>query len=255
MTGRGHRTRRASGHELTPGLETAWGIRGRPERGPRPALSLPRIVEAAIGLASSHGLEAVSMGRVAAALGVATMSLYRYVDGKDELLALMMDAVFAAPPQAAAPGEGWRSGLSRWAREHRAVLSRHPWIVRVPIGGPPILPNQLLWVERGLECLGRSRLSEEEKLSVLLLVNGFVRNDALLASDLEIAARTGGAAARDAMSAYGALLSRLVNPQRFPALTALVAAGVFERAGPPDADFDFGLERVLDGIAALIRQR
>ena len=89
----------------------------------------------------------------------------------------------------------------------------------------------------------------------MLLLNGFVRNEALLKSDLESAARTAGAAARQAKSSYGRLLSQLIDAQRFPAIHAVVAAGVFEGPDAPDADFEFGLERILDGVAALMHGR
>ena len=134
--------------DLPASVETAWGIRERPAKGPKPGLSLSQIVDAAVQVASSDGLGAVSMSRVATELGAATMSLYRYVATKDELLTLMVDAVFKDPP-AMVPRERWRAALSRWAREHLAVLRRHPWVVRVPLSGPPIMPNQVAWFERG----------------------------------------------------------------------------------------------------------
>lgn len=235
--------------------QTAWGVRARSEKGPKPALSLERIVDAAVGVATADGLEAVSMGRVAAELGVATMSLYRYVDAKDELLALMMDAAFAEPPAPPEPREGWRRALSRWARAHLAVLRRNTWVVRIPISGPPTLPNQVLWFERGLACLAKVGLSERDKLSALLLVNGFVRNEALLTADLQKSARAAGAAANRAMSSYGRLLARLVQARDFPEIAALVGSGVFESPDEIDREFEFGLARILDGVKALMPQR
>jgi AcrR family transcriptional regulator len=148
------------------------------------------------------------------------MSLYRYVGAKDELLALMMDRAFQA------------------------------WVLRIPLGGPPILPNQVAWFERGLSCLRGTTLSEPEKLSALLLVNGYVRNEALLAADLLSGARAAGISMQDVMQSYKTQLSSLIDPDRFPALCAMVGAGVFDGIDEPDADFEFGLERILDGLAA-----
>ncbi len=252
MKHRVNRRRRSAEIPLPPALEAAWGIHARPSRGPKPGLTLPQIADAAVELAGAEGLEAVSMSRVAGALGVATMSLYRYVRSKDELLMLMVDAVFARPPAAASPKRRWRAALGRWAREHLAVLRRHPWVVRVPISGPPTMPNQLVWFERGLECLRDTGLAERARISALLLVNGFVRNEALLRSDLEAAA---GLSASDAMSSYGKLLGRLIDRQRFPSIAALVDSGTFEGSEPDDADFEFGLERILDGLASLLPAR
>jgi AcrR family transcriptional regulator len=247
-----------SGTGLPASIEAAWGLRARPTKGPRPGLSLERIVEAAMRIAAADGLAAVSMGRVAADLGVSTMALYRYVAAKDELLALMVDATAASVPAAPAPGESWREGLSRWAWAELAIHRRHPWGLRIPISGPPATPNQVAWLERGLQCLRDTGLAEGEKLSVMLLLTGFVRNWAMLEADLAEAAAASGAGEPAAMSGYGRLLVRLTDAERFPALHAVIEAGVFDEPdGPddPDAEFVFGLERVLDGIEALVRAR
>ena len=113
----------------------------RRDRGPRPGLSLPQIVAAsAMAIASSDDLAAVSMSRVAAELGVATMSLYRYVAAKDELLTLMMDAAFyRAFPEAA---DAWRAlaaaaGAVPALRRNLAALRQHPWVVRIPVWRTP----------------------------------------------------------------------------------------------------------------------
>src|SRR5918993_5607685 len=99
------------GTGLPASIEAAWGMRTRPNKGPRPALSLGRIVAAAVKVAAADGLQAVSMSRVAAELGVSTMSLYRYVAAKDELLALMADLPFEAPPAQRGPGGKWGAWL------------------------------------------------------------------------------------------------------------------------------------------------
>jgi AcrR family transcriptional regulator len=246
------------GTGLPASLEAAWGLRARPSKGPKRGLSLERIVEAAVKIADADGLEAVSMGRVAGDLGVSTMSLYRYVAAKDELLALMVDATAATPPAAPAPGEGWRAGLARWAWAELDIYRRHPWVLRVPISGPPATPNQLAWLEQGLRCLRDTRLAESEKLSVMLLLTGFVRNWGRLEAELLEASKASGVSTEAAMSGYGRLLARLTDPERFPALHAVIAAGVFDE-GPGDPDepdeFVFGLERVLDGVGALVRAR
>jgi AcrR family transcriptional regulator len=247
-----------SGTGLPASIEAAWGLRARSNKGPKRGLSLERIVQAAMRIAAADGLAAVSMGRVAADLGVSTMALYRYVAAKDELLALMVDATAASPPAAPAPGESWRDGLARWAWAELAIHRRHPWGLRIPISGPPATPNQVVWLERGLRCLRDTGLAEGEKLSVILLLTGFVRNWASLEADLAEAALASGAGTQAAMSDYGRLLGRLTDAERFPALHAVIDAGVLDPPdGPedPDAEFVFGLERVLDGIEALVRAR
>src|SRR5689334_22149881 len=91
-------SRRTGVHVATAGGERArtadllWGPRERPSRGPKPGLTRDGIVRAAIGVADAEGLAAVSMQRVAAEVGFTTMALYRYVPGKNELVALMVDS-------------------------------------------------------------------------------------------------------------------------------------------------------------------
>jgi len=234
-------------------IQRAWGISESSAKGPKRGLSLNRIVEAAVGVATSDGLEAVSMSRVAAEISAATMSLYRYVATKDELLMLMVDNVFKTPP-AVIPRERWRAGLSRWSREYLEVLRRHPWVVRVPISGPPITPNQVVWFEWGLWSLRATNLREEEKVSILLLLNGFIRNEVLLKTDLRIAENT-GFGEEDMKMSYGKLLSDLIDARHFPAISAAIAAGVFDQQDDPDGDFNFGLKRILDGVEALVKPR
>jgi AcrR family transcriptional regulator len=244
-----------SGTGLPASIEAAWGMRERPNKGPKPGLSLQRIVDAAVRVAAADGLQAVSMSRVAADLGVSTMSLYRYVAAKDELLALMADLTYERPPASPGPEEGWREGLSRWAWAELAVYRRHPWVLRIPISGPPVTPNAILWLERGLACLRDTGLAEGEKLSVMLLLTGFVRNQATLDADIAAAQASGATTAQEMMASYGRLLAKLTDPQRFPALHAVIAAGVLDEPDDMDAEFIFGLERVLDGIETLIQKR
>ena len=238
---------------LPASIEAAWGRRDRPSRGPKPGLSLERIVDAAVRVAGSDGLEAVSMSRVAAELGVSTMSLYRYVAAKDELLSLMVDAVMADAAPATESDrrddEDWRTGLSRWAWAYHDILRRHPWVVRVPITSPPVTPNLTAWLEHGLSTLRATGLPEPEKLSVMLLLSGFVRNEATLVAEL------GAAAEHEIMPSWGRVLGTLTDPEQFPALHAALASEAFAQDDDPDAEFAFGLDRILDGVAALVRTR
>jgi hypothetical protein len=129
-------------------------------------------------------------------------------------------------------------------------------VLRIPISGPPVTPNAIAWLEVGLDCLRDTGLEEHEKLSVILLVTGYVRNQGLLQADIA-AAQAAGAAAADPemMASYGRLLARLTDPERFPALQAVLASGAFDEPDEADYDFTFGLERVLDGIETLIDRR
>jgi AcrR family transcriptional regulator len=246
-------------------VAAAWGVRERPHKGPKPALSLARIVSAAVRVADAEGLDAVSMGRVAAELGAAPMSLYRHVAGKDELRTLMVDAAWGAPPDGAlsdgalsdgaGAGEGWRAGLARWAWALRTGARRHPWVVRIPLNSLPILPNEVGWFELALACMRDTGLTEARKASVIMLLAGYVRNLATTEADIAAAIQASGLTPAEWMSSYPRILAGLADPQRFPALTQFIAAGVFEAEDGPDDEFIFGLDRILDGLEALIGAR
>jgi AcrR family transcriptional regulator len=236
---------------LPASVETAWGVRERPSKGPKPGLSLDRIVAAAVKVAAAEGLGAVSMGRVAGELGASAMSLYRYVASKDELLALMVDAAVGPPPPASQPGENWRAGLSRWGWSYYQALGRHPWVVRVPIGGPPTTPNGVAWMEAGLASLAETGLDEGEKLSVILLLSGYVRNEVTLMADVGAAA----SGEENVSAAWSRLITRLTDAERFPALHRALESGVLDEVDDPDEDFGWRLERLLDGVDVLVRGR
>ncbi|MGH7761468.1 MAG: TetR/AcrR family transcriptional regulator [Candidatus Dormibacteraceae bacterium] len=241
--------------DLPTSIAMAWGLRNRPIKGPRRGLSLDRIVRAAIKVAVVDGLAGVSMSRVADELGASTMSLYRYLTAKDELLTLMVDTAIGVPPAVVSRRAGWRKGLSRWAYGLLSGFRLHPWALQIPIMGLPNTPNQVAWLDAGLNCLATTRLKENEKASVVLLVSGFVRNDATVSANLLAYYVASGARMTDAMRSYSRLMTQLSSGNRFPALHRMLAAGVFDKADPPDVEFAFGLERVLDGIEVLVDKR
>ncbi|MER6382167.1 TetR/AcrR family transcriptional regulator [Streptomyces sp. NPDC001250] len=239
---------------LPTSIEVAWGLREPVTKGPKRVLSLERIVGTAVKIAEESGLGAVSMNRIARELNSSTMSLYRYVSAKDELLPLMVDQAFGPP---VAPDEecvGWRAGLEHWSWSYLAVLRRHSWVVHVPIGGPPSTPNQVAWVEQGLSFLEDVNLEEAEKLSTILLLAGIVRNDAMLAVTYEAFAKP-DASGREVMMEYRRLIEKLADKERFPAINKVIQAGVFDSADDQDTEFIFALRRVLDGVDALIYRR
>lgn len=233
---------------LPPGVAVAWGLRERPRKGPKPALSLDKIITAAIKLADAEGLAAVSMGKVAAELGTAPMSLYRYVSSKDELIALMRDAAYGQPTPPA--DEGWRARLSHWAWEMRGTMYAHPWALRIPIQGLPVLPNEVAWFESGLAAMADTGLREVQKASVAMLIAGYVRNEATTVAEIMAAMSVVGDS-QEWMLNYARVLRQLADEKSYPAITKLIDAGVFDAADPPDDEFIFGLNRILDGIAAL----
>jgi hypothetical protein len=174
----------------------------------------------------------------------------------------MQDFAIGAPPKIKSRPDGWRSGLRRWARAQRLLNHRRPWLAQVPISGPPSGPNQIAWMESALHVLRTSGLAWGEKLGLLMLISGYVRNETLLSQDLQRGRASLGLDQAQAERRYGRSLAKLIDPDRFPETARLLASGLFEQtrartSADPTAepDFTFGLERILDGAEAVIGRR
>ncbi|MFB8229987.1 TetR/AcrR family transcriptional regulator [Cellulosimicrobium sp. NPDC055967] len=240
--------------DLPPRLALAWGVAERPERAPKRELSIERIVETAMEIADADGLAAVSMAKVAQSLGFTTMSLYRYVTSKDDLLLLMQEAALDVEyPPAHEPAD-WRAELREWAQFTMAVFASHPWFLDIPVTGAPLTPNNLRGADSALRALRSTPLDDEEKMSVILLVSGYARNAARLQSDLARAVTAGGGDETVLGGGWGGALRDLVDEVRFPYLRPLVEAGTYAQEGTID-DTAWGLERVLDGITVYVDAR
>ena len=239
---------------LSPAMASAWGVRPPATRGPKPGMTLERIVAAAIAVADAEGLGEVSMHRVARELGSSAMSLYRYVGSKEELVAVMVDSALS-PLDPADPGEDWRAGLAHAAWGLLRAMEEHPWSVEVPITGLPIGPRTVAWLEDALDSMSDTDLAEAEKASVAMMLSGYVRHHVMLMGQVQAALSAGTGSPDEAMQAYVVTMRRLTVATSHPALHRLLDAGVFARADPPDHEFAFGLERLLDGVGVLVDQR
>lgn len=243
-----------AGDNLSGALELLWAAERAPGRETRPGLSITRIVATAIDLADRGGIGAVTMARIAQELGFTTMSLYRHVPSKDDLLVLMVDAASAEPPDVSTAAD-WRAGLEQWAWSQLADLRRHPWVLDIPVTGPPMTPKSLAWMDSALQAMSETGLEDGEKVANLLLLTGYVLNAARFAVEMPQVNVT--SATEEPGATYGALLARVIDAARFPALSRAVESGVFDDTdtGFTDDDFDFGLQRVLDGVGVLISAR
>lgn len=212
-----------------------------------PALSRGRIVAAAIQIADVQGLAALSMRRVAADLGVTTMALYRHVPGKERLTLLMADAAFRQTPLAEPPPATWRAWLEAASRAQWAMYRRHPWLAQAISFTRPLLSPAAMahteWMLRALDGLG---LDPGARIHI---VAGLAAHARGLAVNLEAEA--------DAAESTGLTGEQWMDTYATPAMTA--AARAFPLLGqiPPhsldlDSLFEFGLARLLDGIAALV---
>ncbi|MGO4299557.1 TetR/AcrR family transcriptional regulator [Leifsonia sp. RAF41] len=239
---------------LPRAVALSWGVAEHPQRGPKRELSVERIVDTAIELADAEGLGAVSMSRIANELGFTTMSLYRYVTSKDDVLALMQDAVceLPIPPDDGLAGSGygegdWRAGLRRWSMATIDVMREHPWFPDIPISGIPLMPNNLTVLDWGLREMRSLPLTDAEKMSTALLLSSYARAVGVVERDVARSRQTDGPPAYG--EAFTSALAELVTPERFPDLAPLVASGTYADAdGGEQDDFAFGLERILDGI-------
>lgn len=135
------------------------------------------------------------------------------------------------------------------------MFHRNLWMLRIPVSGPPASPNSVAWWEQGLQALEGTGLDAREEVSVILLINGFVRNEALLMGDLAAAVEARGIPAQEVTDGYTRTLNRLVDPVRHPSLSRLLGSEVLGAPREPDDEFRFGLERVLDGIEVLVEAR
>src|SRR6478752_5986461 len=134
----------ASPTPIPRALVIAWGLEEAPRRGPRRELTHDAIARAAVAIADDGGLGAVTMGRVAASLGFTTMSLYRYVSSKDELVMLMQDAATEVDGELEVSTDDWRQGLRDIAALHLQLYARHPWFLDVPLSLEGVLmPNNM----------------------------------------------------------------------------------------------------------------
>lgn len=217
----------------------------RPEPVERPApapLSRARIVGAAIRLADADGLTAVSLRKVAAELDVGPMRLYGYLDTKEELLDLMVDAVYAEIRPA---GDGWRAVLRSLAETTRAAVHRHEWLADLIGGRPQLGPNALARGEAVVSAMDGVAL--DAVMPVVAAVDAYVIGVVRREIAERRAERATGMDERQWQASYGPYLTRTFATGRFPAL-----ATVIRDAAHLDADETFrtGLDFLLDGIAA-----
>lgn len=240
--------------ELPRGVALAWGVAANPQRGPKREMSIERIVDAAVEIADAEGLAAVSMSRVAQSLGYTTMSLYRYVTAKDDLLVLMQERGTGLPPEPdpEVDPSDWRERLRAIGRAQIDMHRVHPWLLDIPIQGTPITPNNLAWMDAMLSALSDVPLDEDERVAVILLVTGQLRWQSTIERSYEVAADAAGIDPQAIDDGRSAVLDAFVTAEEFPALRRAVDAGVFAEGEDP---FAFGLERVLDGVADYVAKR
>jgi AcrR family transcriptional regulator len=216
---------------------TLWSGPTERRRGPRPRLSAAAIAEAAIAVADAEGLDAVSMHRVAADLGFTKMALYRHFPGKPELLAAMLDTALGPPP--APVGDHWRERLRGWALAIAGAFTRHPWTVDLAVGVRVYGPHETAWLEAGLAALDGTSIGGGAALDALVLISGHVRG-------IVVQTRR---RPRDTEAAIGAAMAAVLDEHRATYPRTRAAFEAARREGATDRALEFGLDRILDGLA------
>ncbi|GAB2867131.1 TetR/AcrR family transcriptional regulator C-terminal domain-containing protein [Actinocorallia aurea] len=224
-----------------------WARPVRSSRGPNPSLTLEKIARASVALADAEGLEALTMRRLAAELGIGTMSLYRYVESKDDLLDIMRDIVLTEIPRPVHPD--WRTGLAWLAHQTRDQTHRHPWLAQTEAPFTFLSPHGIEYIEylyRIVDGLGLSADGMMNAIStVVAYATGAVRQELAAARR----AADAGVTEDEWLSAHGPYLRSLLATGRYPLMRRIV----LEADTPhltPEAGFELGLQGVLDSVAA-----
>lgn len=240
-------------------MELLWGAEDTPgtKRGPRPKLRMAEVVQKAIALADRHGLAALSMRRLAEELGVTAMSLYTYVPGKGELLDLMTDAVCAETARPEPGDRTWRERLTQIATENWALYQRHPWLLQVATNRPVLGPNLIAKYDYELQAVDGLGLTDVEMDMTIALLADFVHGSVRGEVNQAQAPQDTGMSELEWWEKFQPLLAKVYDAERFPTATRVGAAAgeEFQAAAAPRRTFMFGLERLLDGVEALIQTR
>ncbi len=233
-----------------------WGLQEKPKRGPKPRLTAAQITRAAIELADAEGLDAVSMRRIAEKLGgVTAMSLYTYVPGKGELLDLMLDAVYGEVLDPI-PDGGWRERVEVVARQNRELYLRHPWLIQIAITRPVLGPNLLAKYELELSTVEGLGLTDVDMDLLLSMIGDYVHGAARAAIHAAQAEKHTGMTDNQWWEAHAPLLEKVYDASKYPVASRVGnTAGQEYGAGDPERSFEFGLQRLLDGVEALIARR
>jgi AcrR family transcriptional regulator len=240
------------------GMELLWGIGSTPKsRGPRQGLTVERIVRTGTEIADAEGLAAVSMRRVADRLGVGTMSLYTYVPSKAELVDVMFDRAVGSVSREEVAG-GWRERLTAVAWADWELYQRHPWLLQVmAMSRPPLGPGAIAAYDHALRAIDGIGLTELEMDSVVSMVSVYVQGTARAAAEAATSANDTGVTDAEWWEAYAPLLERVFDAEKYPvaARVGQVAGETYQSAYDARYGFEFGLARILDGVAALIERR
>jgi AcrR family transcriptional regulator len=242
-------SRQPRGRSRTRGHGGPWLREQRPQRGHHAPLSQDEIVRAAIEVADAEGADALSMRRVARQLNAGAMSLYWHISSKEELLALVLDEVFGEVMLPEQPTGDWRADLRLFAMEHRRVFLRHPWVMSLLSSESAHSPNSLRNVEFSLAAMDHLEIDAQTKLGIFwslhVFTEGFLMHEVVRADIL----RQHDLTEDDWREALEPYIRQITASDDYPQLTRAVSEFSDFQS---DKQFEFGLDSLLDGIAARI---
>jgi DNA-binding transcriptional regulator YhcF (GntR family) len=225
-------------------------------REPVQELTRERIVRTAIEIADTERLAALSMRRIATELGVATMSLYRYVPGKDELILWMADAAFAEAVFPAPPPPGWRARLAVAARLQWATYRRHPWLAQVvSVTRPQAVPNLLAHAEWALRAVDGLGLDAASMLHVHITLFSHVRGTAVNLEPEAEAEQHTGMTGEQWMEVQSPAFAAIMASGDTPTFASVTTQPGLDFDSDLETLFEFGLQRLLDGFAVFFEGR
>ncbi|WP_312033900.1 TetR/AcrR family transcriptional regulator C-terminal domain-containing protein [Actinoplanes sp. TBRC 11911] len=235
-----------------PGVGTI--VAGPAPRAPKQhELSRDRIVATAVEIADADGITEVTMRRIASTLGVATMSLYRHVPSRDDLIQAMIDAAFDGLRLPARPDADWRRSLQLNARTQWALFQRHPWLgPTMSITRPQLAPNAIRLSEWVMAAFDGTALTMSERMYIQILFFSFVRGVASALEPEAVAIQDSGLTNDQWMETQTSALLRVMDDSRLPRFRELATAGFDYTL---DQLFEFGLVRLLDGLALFVDAR
>lgn len=232
----------------------------QPARGRKPKLTLDKVISTAVALADAEGQATASMSQIAKELGVGTMTLYTYVPGKTELLDLMVDSVLAEQ-DLPGPGDprpdGWREQVRLYADRTLTVFRRHPWIRGMSMIRPVLGPGLMAGQEYLIAAVSDIGLAPRKAAAAANSIEVYVQaNAALTAETAQVEQRTGQST--DAWWGQRSVFwEKYFDVDRHPAMTRMWESGGYDvdTCEAADETFAFGLERMLDGIEALVTRK
>lgn len=238
-------------------LKLLWEGNEPPKRGPRPKVELTALVQAAIEIADTEGLGAVSTRRVAEKVGISPMSFYTYIPGKAELLDLMLDTVsgqdIGEVPEFD-PAQ-WRMNLTVMAMGLRDFYLRHPWVIELATHRPVLGPGTMTSYEFALRAVDGLGLSPVEMDMMVTTIGALAAGAARpQAQAKKVREATGLSDDQWWYTIEPYLSTRDFSP--YPVSNRIgPIIGELYGLGDPDMSFKFAIERMLDGFAVLIERK